>query len=117
MRHLKKGRKFGRKKSERRSFLKVLAGNLIRDERLTTTEARAKEVRIFVDRLVTYGKRGDLTALRLLLKNLPKSSAYKLHNEIAPRYKGRKGGYTRILKRLKTRKSDGAKMAVIEFVK
>ncbi|MFH0712891.1 MAG: 50S ribosomal protein L17 [Candidatus Jorgensenbacteria bacterium] len=116
MRHQKKGRKFGRKKSARRSFLKVLANNLVRDGRIFTTEARAKEIKMFVDRLVTYGKSQDLAGLRLLLKNLPKSMAYKLYNDIAPRYKERKGGYTRILKHLKTRKSDGAKMAVIEFV-
>lgn len=102
---------------QRRSFLKTLASNLVRDERVTTTEARAKEVRTLVERLVSYGKRGDLAGLRLLLKNLPKPSAYKLYNEIAPRYRERKGGYTRILKRAITRKSDGAKMAVIEFVK
>jgi large subunit ribosomal protein L17 len=116
MRHLKKGKKFGRKKGVRRSFLKVLASNLIRDGKIVTTEVRAKEVKSFVDRLITYGKRGDLTGLRLLLKHLPKSSAYKLHNEIAPRYKGRRGGYTRITKQSKLRKSDGAKMATIEFV-
>ncbi len=116
MRHRKKGRKFGRKKSKRRSFLKGLASNLIRDGRILTTEARAKEIKIFVDRLVTYGKAQNLAGLRLLLKNLPKSSAYKLYNDIAPRYGERRGGYTRILKHLKTRKSDGAKMAVIEFV-
>ncbi|OGG39597.1 50S ribosomal protein L17 [Candidatus Jorgensenbacteria bacterium GWA1_49_17] len=116
MRHLKKGRKFGRKKSERRSFLKVLAGNLVRDGRILTTEARAKEIKTYVDRLVTYGKSQNLAGLRLLLKNLPKPLAYKLYNDIAPRYKERKGGYTRILKHLKVRKSDAAKMAVIEFV-
>ncbi len=116
MRHLKKGRKFGRKKGERRSFLKTLASNLVRDERILTTEARAKEIKPLVDRLVTRAKRQDLAAMRFLLRSLPKSSAYKLYNEIAPRYKGRRGGYTRVLKVSKTRKSDGARMAYVEFV-
>lgn len=116
MRHLKKGRKFGRKKSERRAFLQGLAHNLIEKEKILTTEARAKELKKFVERLLTYGKEGNLAGLRRLLENLPKSTAYKVYHDIAPRYSERKGGYTRIIKQLKPRKSDGAKMAVIEFV-
>lgn len=117
MRHLNKGRKFGLKKGRRRSFLKVLAANLVSHERIVTTEARAKEIRSVVERYVTYGKKQDLAGLRLLLKALPKKSAYKVWNELAPRYKDRRGGYLRITKLAKPRKHDASKMAVIEFVK
>lgn len=116
MRHLKKGRKFGRKKGQRKAFIKTLADNLIRHGKITTTEARAKELRPFVERLITYGKKQDLTGLRSLLKYLPKDSAYKVYHEIAPRYKDRQGGYTRIVKKSLQRKQDGSKQALIEFV-
>ncbi len=117
MRHLKKGRKFGRKKGQRKAFLMALANNFIQKEKILTTEARAKELRSFVERLVTHGKRQNLAGLRLLIKKLPKSSAYKVYYDIAPRYSDREGGYTRVLKYMKARKGDGAKMATIEFVK
>lgn len=116
MRHLKKGRKFGRKRGKRKAFLAGLAANLIRRGSVLTTEARAKEIRPVAERLVTYGKRGDLTGLRTLLKKLPKKEAYKMHHEIAPRYKERSGGYTRITKLVKRRLGDAARMARIEFV-
>lgn len=116
MKHLKKGRKFGRKKGQRRAFLKTLAHNLALNEKILTTEARAKELKKFMDQLVGYGKKENIHGLRLLLKQLPKSSAYRIYHEIAPRYRDRLGGYTRITKCLKPRKSDGAKMAYIEFV-
>ena len=95
MRHAHKGRKFGLKTGQRRSFLRVLANNLISHGRIKTTEARAKELRTFVERYVTYGKQQNLAGLKLLLKNLPKAAAYKIYHELAPRYKDRKGGYTR----------------------
>ncbi|MEK9194493.1 MAG: 50S ribosomal protein L17, partial [Patescibacteria group bacterium] len=113
MRHLKKGRKFGLKRGDRKAFLKVLANNLIRYEKILTTEARAKELRSFVERLITYGKRQNLTSLRALLEVLPKSSAYKVYHEISPRYLERKGGYTRIVKQSKRRTHDNSKMARI----
>ena len=116
MKHLKKGRKFGRKRGQRKAFLKSLANSLISHGRILTTEARAKELRSFVERLVTYAKKQNLTGLRLILKKLPKASAYKLYHEIAPRYLDRTGGYTRIIKVTKRRQGDGAKMAYIEFV-
>ncbi len=117
MKHLKKGRKFGLKKGKRRAFKRGLAHNLIMKEKILTTEARAKELKKIAERLVSYGKKGNVAGLRLLLKYLPKPSAYKLYHELAPRYLERQGGYTRIVKTLKSRKSDGAKMAYIEFVK
>lgn len=116
MRHLNKGRKFGRKRGPRIAFLKTLANNLIQHEKILTTEARAKELRMVVERYVTYGKRGDLIGLRRLLQVLPKEAAYKMYHEIAPRYKDRKGGYTRVVKRAKGRKHDASSMAIIEFV-
>ncbi|HXF43927.1 MAG TPA: 50S ribosomal protein L17 [Candidatus Paceibacterota bacterium] len=116
MRHLSKGKKFGRKKSERRAFLKTLAANFIKKEKILTTEARAKELRGIVERMVGYGKNQNLAGLRLLMKSLPKEAAYKMYHEIAPRYASRRGGYTRIVKRAKARQGDGAKMATIEFV-
>lgn len=116
MRHLKKGRKFGRKKGQRKAFTAGLAANLIRRGSVITTEARAKEIRSVAERFVTYGKRQDLAGLRLLMKKLPKKDAYKMHHEIAPRYKERSGGYTRVTKLTKRRVGDAAKGAKIEFV-
>ncbi len=116
MRHLKKGRKFHRKRGQRKAFLKGLAHNLISYEKIETTLARAKELKPFIERLITYAKKQNLTGLRMLLKKLPKESAFKLFYEIAPNYLKRKGGYVRIKKLAKCRLKDGAELAVIEFV-
>jgi len=89
---------------------------LIEHERITTTEARAKELAPFIEKLITKAKKGGLSQRRQVARVLSKKSTKKLFNEIAPRYKDRPGGYTRILK-LPPRESDGAKMAIIEFVK
>lgn len=116
MRHLKKGRKLGLKRGPRKSFVKILMHNLIMENRIETTEARAKEIKPKVEKLVTIAKKNDLPALRLLLKRIPKDAAYKLYHEIAPQYKTRKGGYLRVTKTAKARKRDAAKIAIIEFV-
>ena len=116
MRHLKKGKKFHRKKGERRAFIKTIAGNLVVCEKITTTETKAKELKKIADRFVTYGKKQNLAGLKLLMKNLPKKSAYKMYHEISPRYKDRRGGYTRVVKLTKRKQNDGSKMAIIEFV-
>ncbi len=116
MRHLKKGKKFGLKAGPRKAFMRNLAGNLIQQERVTTTEARAKELRRFVERMVTHGKKQNIASLRLLISRLPKSAAYKVYHDLAPRYGERKGGYTRITKQTKRRVHDASKMATIEFV-
>lgn len=116
MRHLKKGRKFGLTRGKRRAFLRILMHNLIMEERIQTTEARAKEIRPKVEKMVTLAKKGNLPALRLLMRRLPKNSSYKMFHEIAPRYKERRGGYLRIKKTSEVRMRDGAKQAVIEFV-
>ena len=116
MRGTKKGRKFGLLTGKRRSFLRVLSHNLVMQGKIQTTEARAKEIRPRVEKLVTLAKKGDLAALRLLLKRVPKDSAYKLFHEIAPKYKTKKGGYLRIRKTAVARKRDGVKQATIEFI-
>lgn len=116
MKHLKKGRKFGRRRGQRRAFLKTLAHNLIMNEKIVTTEARAKEIRPKVERMITHAKKQNLAALRLLIKKLPKTSAFKIYYEIAPRYQKRAGGYLRIVKSSKLRR-DAASMTTIEFVK
>lgn len=116
MRHLKKGRKFHRKKGPRKSLIKTLAGNLIIKEKITTTEAKAKEIKPIVEKLTTLAKKQKIENLRILISRLPKKSAQKLFYEIAPRYKERRGGYLRITKSALRRKKDGSKMATVEFV-
>lgn len=111
-----KGRKFNRTKDQRKAFFKSLLSNLFLKERIKTTEARAKELKRMADKHITKAKKITLTNRRMLLKNLNKKAVKKLETEIAPRYKERKGGYTRIVK-LGPRKSDGSKMALIELIK
>lgn len=115
MRHLNKGRKFGREKDQRKAFLKSLAVNLIMKGKIKTTEARAKEMRGLLDRLITKTKKGDLVGVRYAEKSLPKAAAAKLFKEVAPKYKDRAGGYSRIVK-LGSRGSDGAPMVFIELI-
>ena len=116
MRKLKKGRKFSRKKDQRKALLKSLASALILNEKIKTTEAKAKELRLFVEKYINLAKNKDLATRRFLLKFFSVKVVKKLVDEIGPRYKDRKGGYTRIIK-LGPRKSNGAKMAIIELVK
>lgn len=115
MRHSKRGRKFGRERDQRKAFFKSLAANLILKEKIKTTEARAKEMRRLVERLITKAKKGDLVGLRSAERFLEKKTLNKLVKEVAPKYKERPGGYTRIIK-LGRRSSDGAPMAIIELV-
>ncbi|MEI6316643.1 MAG: 50S ribosomal protein L17 [bacterium] len=117
MRHSNKNRKFGRERKVRNTFLKGLTLDLIRHGKITTTEARAKELRKIVEPLVTLAKNENVASQRLAVSRLlnRKDEAKKLFEEIAPNYKGRKGGYTRIT-RMPVRKSDASRMAVIEFV-
>ena len=117
MKHRKKGRKFGREKGQRNAFFKQLAANLILHEEIETTDARAKEIRPHVEKLVTTAKNQDLASLRILLARLPRKAALHLYYELAPRYMDRKGGYLRITKLSKKRKRDAAAMSKIEFIK
>lgn len=115
MRHANHNRKFGRETDQRRAFLKSLSRSLILREKMTTTEARAKEIRPVVEKLITRGKNDSLATKRLLVSRAGDATTAKKVAEIASRYQGRAGGYLRITK-LPPRKSDGARMARIEFV-
>ena len=117
MRHLKKGKKFHRLRGDRISFMRNLANDLIRAERIETTEVRAKAIRPVVEKLVTAAKQQTLAARRLVGSRVQNPSvAKKLYETIAPRYATRAGGYLRITKLAQSRKRDGTKMARIEFV-
>lgn len=110
-------RKLGRETRHRRSMLATLTKQLIEHERIVTTETRAKEVRKCFDKMVTYGKKGTLVSRRLALAFLEndKKSVDKIFNELAPRYKDRNGGYTRIIK-MTERKGDSALEVILELV-
>ena len=110
-------RKLSGNKKQRRSMLASITKQLIINERSETTETRAKEVRKCFDKMVTYGKSGSLVSRRLALAFLHNDNAcvQKVFNELAPRYKDRNGGYTRIIK-LKERKGDNALMVILELV-
>jgi len=116
MRKLKKGKKFNRKGQQRKALFKTLARSFILKEKIETTEAKAKELRPFIEKCITKAKSNNLSARRQLLKSFSERTVKKLIEEIAPRYEKRKGGYTRIVK-MGRRISDGAKKAVIELVK
>ena len=116
MRHQKKGRQLGVNPSHRKAMLRNLASNLIKHKRIQTTDSRAKELRTFIEPLITKAKKADLNSTRQILKKLPfKDDVYTLVHEIAPQYIDRNGGYTRILKR-GYRDNDRASVSIIEFV-
>ena len=123
-------RKLGRKSAHRKAMLRDLTTDLIINETIVTTEARAKEVRRTVEKMITLGKKGDLSARRQAAafvrneiamndfdeeKEVFPTALQKLFNDIAKRYEGRNGGYTRILK-TEPRRGDAAPMAIIELV-
>ena len=116
MRHRKSGRKLGRKTGHRRAVMSNLASRLIEHKRIKTTEAKAKELRMFIEPLVTFARRGDLHARRQVLRKIPhKDIVSILFNDIGPVYIDRDGGYTRIIK-LGFRDNDRAPVSMIEFV-
>ncbi|AVQ97679.1 50S ribosomal protein L17 [Oceanobacillus picturae] len=115
-------RKLGRTTDSRMALLRNLASDLIIHERIETTEAKAKELKSVVDKMITLGKRGDLHSRRQAAAflynkeaNENESVVQKLFNDVAARYEDRQGGYTRVLK-LGERQGDGAKMAIVELV-
>ena len=110
-------RKLGRTNKHRRSMLANLTRDVINNERIETTETRAKEVRKFVDKLISYGKDGSLVSRRKALAFLHNDAhtVKKVFDELAPRYAKRNGGYTRILK-LTERRGDDALMVILELV-
>jgi large subunit ribosomal protein L17 len=117
MRHLKKGKKFHRKKGQRTALFKSLINNLILEEKIEIIEAKAKEIRPKIEKLITIGKKQNLAVFRTIISRLGnKKAARKIYFTLAPRYQNRGGGYTRIIKSAKKRKKDGTKMAVIEFI-
>jgi large subunit ribosomal protein L17 len=134
MRHQKAGRKLGRNATHRLALIRNLALALFRHERIITTEAKAKEARSFVERLITLAKKNTLHARRLVIARLGgagqaevkpgddkdadhRDIVKKLFEEIAPRFADRPGGYTRVIKRTQRRLGDGGKTAFLELLK
>jgi large subunit ribosomal protein L17 len=116
MRHRQAGRKLSRTTSHRLMMLRNMVTSLFEHERIETTEAKAKELRSLAERLITLGKKGDLHARRQALRIInSKKVAHKLFTEITPRFVGRNGGYTHILK-TRNRVGDGAALAIIELL-
>jgi len=113
----KKARVFGRPSNQRRALMRSLARSLVMHETISTTEAKAKELRPFVERLVTYAKTNTLASRRLAQTKLQDPEAVKkLFGAIGPRYTKRDGGYTRVVKRTKRGTNDARKLAYIAFV-
>jgi large subunit ribosomal protein L17 len=134
MRHLKAGRKLGRNASHRLALMRNLTMALVRSERIITTVEKAKEARRFVEKLITLAKKGTLHARRLVLARLGTAShaeinpegdndadrkhvIAKLFDELAPRFRERQGGYTRVIKRHERRLGDGGRTAFLELLK
>ena len=116
MRHNKIGRKLGRKTAHRKALMSNLASALITHKRIKTTDAKAKELRIYIEPLVTFAKKGDLHSRRQVLKKIRhKSVVRELFDNIGPTFSNRNGGYTRIIK-LGFRDNDCAPISMIEFV-
>ena len=116
MRHLKSGRQLSRNSSHRWALMRNLITALLREEKIKTTDPKAKELRRWVDRVITLGKQGTLHARRQVLGIVQdKSVVRKLFDTLGPRFKDRPGGYTRIIK-LGLRRGDAAQMSVIELV-
>lgn len=116
MKHQKKGRKLGREIGVRKALLKSLLHNFIIHNKIRTTEAKAKEIRPVMERMITVAKKDTVAARRQIFKKLANDNdVKKIFKDIAPKYKERAGGYTRIIKTA-PRKTDAAKMAIIEFI-
>jgi large subunit ribosomal protein L17 len=116
MRHKKKGRKLGRKVGNRKALLRNLACQLILHKKIKTTDPKAKELRSFIEPLITLAKKDSLHSRRLVIRKLPKKNVVRiLFKEIAPLFSTRPGGYTRITK-LGLRDNDRAPVSIIEFV-
>ena len=116
MRHLKSGRKLSRNSSHRWALMRNLITSLLREEKIRTTDPKAKELRRWADRVITLGKQGSLHARRQALGIVQdKAVVRKLFDTIAPRFKDRPGGYTRIIK-IGLRRGDAAPISLIELV-
>ncbi len=121
MKHRKSGRQFGRKRAGRKALQRTMLGSLVLRERMETTEAKAKELKSAIDRMITRAKRAtksknpQMELVRKLEGDMPLVAIKKLSQSMLTRFESRNSGYTRVVK-LSPRKSDGAKMAIIEFV-
>lgn len=115
MRHKKKIRRLGRNKSHRKSLLKNLAISFFQNRKIRTTEAKAKQLRGVVEKLITAGKKQDIASIRKINSYLNHPSSTKVVLDIAQKMKDRKGGYTRIIK-VDRRRGDSSKMAIIQMV-
>ncbi|MFQ5702486.1 MAG: 50S ribosomal protein L17 [Gemmatimonadales bacterium] len=116
MRHRKRGKQLSRTASHRRALLRNLATSLFKHERVVTTQAKAKELRPYAEKLITWARRGDLHARRQVERYVKdRKAAGRLFGDIGPRFQSRPGGYTRIIK-LGHRSGDGAEMARIELL-
>ncbi len=115
MPRIKNKRRFGRKRDQRRALLSSLARALVVNGRIKTTEAKAKELRPYFEKLITRAKEESVHNRRVLTSRLSEDVAKKLVKEIGPKYKDVNGGYTRIIK-TEPRQEDGARMAIIELV-
>ena len=116
MRKRKQNRKLGLKRDQRDALLRSLSEALFMKEKIQTTHTHAKAVSQFAEKLITKGKKKNFTTEKNLSKLFSRKLVKKILDEIAPRYNGRPGGYTRII-RLAPRKNDGAKISIIELVK
>jgi large subunit ribosomal protein L17 len=116
MRHRKAGRKLGRTTSHKEAMLRNMVTSFLKDEKIVTTDAKAKELRIIAEKMITLGKRGTLHAMRQALTVIrDKKVAKKIFEEISPRFSERAGGYTRIVK-IGNREGDNAPISAIELV-
>lgn len=115
MRHKLTGRKLGRPAAHRQALLRNLVTDLLRHEKITTTEAKAKEARRLAEKIITLGKEGSLPSRRQALAFITEKVVDKVFSELAQRYADRSGGYTRLTK-LGSRLGDGAAMVQLELV-
>ena len=115
MKHRIKGRQFKRNKSQKKALLKHLAEAIILHEKITTTTAKAKELSVYVEKLITIAKKQNLASAKAVHSKIADQAAKKLIRDISKKYEERNGGYTRVIK-IGERKGDIAEMSIIEFV-
>ncbi len=120
MQHRNKTKEFGRERNQRRALWRIMLGNLIMNEKIRTTEAKAKELKGKMDKIISRAKKSHdktkkIAVIRELEKFIPKMAVKKITGEFLKKFKERNSGYTRVIK-LAPRQSDGARMAIIEFV-
>lgn len=116
MRHLKKGRTLNRNPSHRKAMLANMVTSLLRHERIQTTDAKAKEIRGYTERMITLAKKGDLASRRRAFRTVRDQAVLsKLFREIGPRYANRPGGFTRVMKSA-IRAGDNAPLSIIELI-